>query len=96
MGKKNKKFIKEAKNYLEAIKKNKHGKYCLTVEMESYTDLGCLLSALVHISQEAIFLKEEKVEESIRVDIYNLLDFVNKLIPFSELELLDKIKDFNQ
>ncbi|WP_295809741.1 hypothetical protein [uncultured Apibacter sp.] len=96
MSKKNKKLCKEAKNYLEAIRKNKYGKYCLTVEMESYTDLGCLLSALFHISQQSLFLKEEKVEEDIRIDIYNLLDFANKLIPFPELELLDEIKNISR
>lgn len=60
--------------------------------MESYIDLGFLISALRLISLESLFLKEEKVEEDIRFDIYDLLDFANKLIPFSELELLDKIK----
>lgn len=63
--------------------------------MENYIDLVFLISALRHISQESLFLKEEKVEEDIRFDIYDLLDFANKLIPFSELELLDGIKDIN-
>lgn len=93
MGKKDKKLLKEAKGYLEAIRKNKYGEYCLTVEMKSYTDLGCLISSLIHISQEALFLNEDKVEESVRVDIYNLLDLANKLIFFDELELLDRIKE---
>ena len=61
--------------------------------MGSYIDLGCLLSALVHISQQSLSLKEELVEEDIRIDIYNLLDFANKLIPFPKLEFLDKVKD---
>jgi len=37
-------------------------KYCLTLEIDSYTDLSCLFSTLVHISQQSLFLKEEKVE----------------------------------
>ncbi|MGM5630832.1 hypothetical protein O2K51_07995 [Apibacter raozihei] len=96
MKKKDPEFWKEAKESMETIRKNRHNKNCLMVEMESYTDLGCLLSALIRISQQSLFLKEELVDEEIRTDIYNLLDFANKLIPFPELELLDEISTISR
>ncbi|WP_128330708.1 hypothetical protein [Apibacter sp. HY039] len=95
MKKKNPEFWKEAKESMETIRKNRYDKYYLTVEMESYTDLGCLLSALIRISKQSLFLKETLVDEEIRTDIYNLLDFANKLIPFPELELMDEIKNIS-
>ena len=62
MNKKNKKLCIEAKVVWEQFVKISMKKYCLTLEIDSYTDLSCLFSTLVHISQQSLFLKEEKVE----------------------------------
>ena len=62
------------------------------IAFENYVQLGSLLYSIIHISQKSLFFREEKLEEEVRTDIYNLLDIAKKLIPRSELEFLDEIR----
>lgn len=61
------------------------------MDMESYKELGFILKSIVRGSQSAILAKESNIHLHRDWDIYNLLSLVEKLIPDSELEFLDKV-----
>ncbi len=58
----------------------------------NYYQLGSTLLSIISISQKALFLDEDKLDDEVRIDIYNLLDLAKELIPWDELEFLDILR----
>lgn len=83
-------WLDKARHYLQSSQGTED--FGSGVAFENYVQLGALLYSIIHISQKSLFFREEKLEEEVRTDIYNLLDIAKKLIPRSELEFLDEIR----
>ncbi|TWP27664.1 hypothetical protein ETU08_11720 [Apibacter muscae] len=75
-------LLENSKDYFTSLSK---------MDIESYKELGFILKSIVRVSQSAILAKESNIHLHRDWDIYNLLSLVEKLIPDSELEFLDKV-----
>lgn len=62
----------------------------------SYSDLGSAMAILLSVSRAALWHIEDNPscsQEVSPLDVVRCLDMVSKMIPWSELELMDYLKD---
>lgn len=88
----------DPKNHLNLFNNNDR----VNIEVGSYSQLGSLLDSVISVSQTALTalsdaqnfteVEKQKILGCSSLDIANVLEFIKKIIPHSELEYLDEIK----
>lgn len=91
----------DLKNWLVTIIPESEKKSIIKIEMSSYSELGYILNSLISVCQSALNsfnenqdfteIQKEKHLGCSSLDLANVLGLAKKLIPFSELQLLDKM-----
>lgn len=89
----------DPKNYLNLFE----NKNTVKIEVGNYSQLGSILDSIISISQTALIALSDngdltETEKQNRLgctslDIANALGFIKQIIPHSELDFLDKVKD---
>lgn len=84
---------KHIQDLINELKKD-HAKHIKYAGIGSYKHLGFTILSMLNSCQTHLFSLENqgsKEEEEIRIDIYNLLELIKKLLPHLEFEFLDKV-----
>ncbi len=80
------------KNYLTTLQPaEKQGLYNAKLVFTSYTDYMCKLASLIEVTRQCS-LNTDSLDKD--TDIANVLDVVIDLLPFSEMEFLDRLRGF--
>lgn len=63
------------------------------VKFTGYMDLFCSVKAILNACKDTLLaIESNSSNESNYIDLYNLIDLVDKLIPYGDFEVLEKIK----
>ena len=79
----------KVENWFTTLQKAPNGNYTVPIEVLGYSELGFLLSSILAVCSQATRNPNNFLSE---LDLSRLLDLAQNLIPYAELELLDRIK----
>lgn len=75
-------------DYLTTLKSKGKKTYSTTVQVAEYYQLGALISSLINVCRVALENNQFDVNND---DISRVLELTENLIPYKEIELLDKL-----
>lgn len=63
------------------------------VKFTGYMDLFCCVKAILNACKDTLLaIESNSSNESNYIDLYNLIDLADKLMPYNDFEVLEKIK----
>lgn len=78
----------EFKNYLDTIKQNNTAE----ISVKSYSEIGFKIKSILRVCMQAMDI-DGTSNIATESDFQNVLQIASDLVPMSEFELLDKLKD---